>query len=61
MEATPCEHELVADATKETEPETVEPFAGLVTVTELEAAEAQMADKRHTMSSRLFCMKQISK
>jgi hypothetical protein len=61
MVATPSEQELVADATKDTAPETVEPFTGLVTVTLLEAAEAQTADKRHTMSSRLFCMNHISK
>jgi hypothetical protein len=39
----------------------VEPFAGLVTVTPVDAAETPTTNKRHTMSSRLFCMKHVSK
>jgi hypothetical protein len=50
MDATPFEQEdVVAEATYFTDPVTVEPLAGLVTVTPANAAGAQ--DKnRHTMS-----------
>jgi len=50
MEATPPEQEVEADATKDTDPDTVAPFVGLVTVTPANAAGAQIAN-RHTISS----------
>jgi len=60
MEATPFEQELaVADATKDTAPETVDPLVGLVTVTPANAAGAQIAN-RHTTSNRLFSIRLFS-
>ena len=59
MEATPLEQEVVADATNETDQETVAPFVGLVTVTPANAAGAQIAN-RHTSNIRHFSMQSLS-
>jgi hypothetical protein len=55
IDATPFEQEVVEVATKDTDPETVDPFVGLVTVTPANAAGAQIAN-RHTYSIRYFSM-----
>src|SRR5260370_26792023 len=61
MEATPFEHDVVAEATKDTDPDTVEPFAGDVTDTPVANAAGEQIPNRHTISDRHFCMQQFSK
>jgi hypothetical protein len=60
MEATPFEHDVVADATNDTEPETVDPLAGEVTLTPVAKAAGAQIPKRHTISDRHFSMKNFS-
>jgi hypothetical protein len=61
MEATPLEHDVVAEATKDTEPDTVEPFAGDVTVTPVANAAGAKIPNKHTISDRHLSMQQFSK
>jgi hypothetical protein len=61
IEATPFEHDVVAEAAKDTAPDTVAPFAGDVTVTPVANAAGAKIPNRHTISDRYFSMQQFSK
>jgi len=60
MEATPFEQDVVAEATKDTEPDTVAPLAGEVTLTPVANAAGAEMPKRHTIRSTDFSMQQFS-
>jgi hypothetical protein len=51
----PLEHDVVADALYSTDPDTVEPLAGVLTVTPANAADEKSADK-HTITDRGLSM-----
>jgi hypothetical protein len=59
MVATPFEQDVVAEAENATGPERVTPFAGEVTVTPANAADA--VTSRHTTSDRVLGMLYFSK
>jgi hypothetical protein len=55
MDPIPFEQDVVADALYSTDPDTVEPLAGVLTVTPANAAGAKSAD-RHTITDRGLSM-----
>jgi hypothetical protein len=59
MEPTPLEHEVVAEATKDTGPEKVWLLVGVLTVTPANIAGEQTAN-RHTVSSTCLSMLNFS-
>jgi hypothetical protein len=60
MEATPFEHDVVAEATKDTAPDTVAPLEGDVTVTPVAIAAGAKIHNRHTISDRPLTMQEFS-
>jgi hypothetical protein len=55
MDAMPFEQDVLAEATYGTDPDTVEPLAGVFTVTPAKAADAKIAEK-HTITETDFSM-----
>jgi hypothetical protein len=61
IEATPFEHDVVAEATNDTAPDTVAPLEGDVTVTPVPNAAGAQIPNKHTISDIRFCMQHFSK